>query len=288
MSSAIEAGLYHPRCKDSHTTYFPGISTADDTWTKEELEEIGLEYQEEQREQYTSRQAEKYGRMAEYSLDPDNKKKYGAMSRKWSAGAKSGNKFIYENTPVHFNDENDYTVHLSEFPDVVNRGLSEAILDVAQKGETDRCEHMHLVNLKTGKLEYYETNGQAGSVGVDFWKYVEEHSETDFAFVHNHNIISSLSEADLMTPIIYQNIPLMIAAQNNGVKYIARRTKDAVSNFYPDFYFENVLAELNRLSRSGTITLAERMKKREELIIVAMLEEFYGDGMVIIDGRKSR
>ena len=288
MSYAIECGLYHPRCKDSHTTYFPGISTADDTWTKEELEEIGIANKQETRQQYASRQAKKYERMAEYSLDPDNKKKYGAMSRKWSAGAKSDNKFIYENTPVHFNDENDYTVHLSEFSDVVNRGLSEAILNVAQKGEADRCEHMYLVNLKTGKLEYYETNGQAGSVGVDFWKYVEEHSDTDFAFVHNHNIISSLSEADLMTPIIYQNIPLMIAAQNNGVKYIARRTKDAVSNFYPDFYFENVLAELNRLSRSGTITLAERMKKREELIIVAMLEEFYGDGMVIIDGKKSR
>ena len=38
MSYAISKGLYHPRCKDSHTTYFPGISTADDTWTKEELE----------------------------------------------------------------------------------------------------------------------------------------------------------------------------------------------------------------------------------------------------------
>ena len=37
MSYAISCGLYHPRCKDSHTTYFPGISTADDTWTKEEL-----------------------------------------------------------------------------------------------------------------------------------------------------------------------------------------------------------------------------------------------------------
>ena len=33
MSKAIAAGLYHPRCKDSHTTYFPGISTADDSWT---------------------------------------------------------------------------------------------------------------------------------------------------------------------------------------------------------------------------------------------------------------
>lgn len=205
------------------------------------------------------------------------------MSRKWSAGAKSGSKFVYENTPVHFSDKNDYTVHLPEVFDAVNRGMSETILNVAQKGETDQCEHMYLVNLKTGKLEYYETNGQAGSVGVDFWKYVEEHSDTDFAFVHNHNIVSSLSEADLMTLIIYQNVSLMIAAQNNGIKYMVRRTKDAVS----DFYFENILAELKRLSRSGTITPAERMKKREELIISAMLEEFYEDGMVIIDGKKS-
>ena len=27
MSKAIAAGLYHPRCRDSHTTYFEGIST---------------------------------------------------------------------------------------------------------------------------------------------------------------------------------------------------------------------------------------------------------------------
>ncbi|MFR2692652.1 MAG: phage minor capsid protein [Enterocloster bolteae] len=34
MSKAVAAGLYHPRCKDSHTTCFPGISTADDIWVK--------------------------------------------------------------------------------------------------------------------------------------------------------------------------------------------------------------------------------------------------------------
>ena len=62
ISKAIEAGLYHPRCKDSHTTYFPGISTADDTWTKKELEAIGQNYAREQKEQYAKRQAEKYGR----------------------------------------------------------------------------------------------------------------------------------------------------------------------------------------------------------------------------------
>ena len=83
MSTAIDAGLYHPRCKDSHTTYFPGISTADDTWTKEELEQIGLEYQEEQREQYASRQADKYGRLAKYSLDEENQEKYKKKAEEW-------------------------------------------------------------------------------------------------------------------------------------------------------------------------------------------------------------
>ena len=69
MSYAISKGLYHPRCKDSHTTYFPGISTADDTWTKEELEAVGLQNQQEARQQYAQRQEEKYKRLAEYSLE---------------------------------------------------------------------------------------------------------------------------------------------------------------------------------------------------------------------------
>lgn len=83
MSYAISKGLYHPRCKDSHTTYFPGISTADDTWTKEDLEEIGLQNQQEARQQYAQRQEEKYGRLAEYSLDNDNKKMYGQKTDFW-------------------------------------------------------------------------------------------------------------------------------------------------------------------------------------------------------------
>lgn len=83
MSYAVSKGLYHPRCKDSHTTYFPGISTADDTWTKEELEAVGLQNQQEARQQYAQRQEEKYGRLAEYSLDDDNKKMYGQKTDFW-------------------------------------------------------------------------------------------------------------------------------------------------------------------------------------------------------------
>lgn len=83
MSKAIEAGLYHPRCKDSHTTYFPGISTADDGWTKEELEAIGQNYAREQKMQYAERQEKRYGRLAEYSLDEGNQRRYRIKAEKW-------------------------------------------------------------------------------------------------------------------------------------------------------------------------------------------------------------
>lgn len=83
MSYAISKGLYHPRCKDSHTTYFPGISTADDTWTKKELEEIGLQNKQEARQQYAKRQEEKYERLAEYSQDPENKEEYARKAEEW-------------------------------------------------------------------------------------------------------------------------------------------------------------------------------------------------------------
>lgn len=83
ISKAIEYGLYHPRCKDSHTTYFEGISTADDSWTQEELDKIGQNYQLDQKQQYAARQAEKFDRMAKYSLDEENQKKYGFMAKQW-------------------------------------------------------------------------------------------------------------------------------------------------------------------------------------------------------------
>ena len=85
MSTAIAAGLYHPRCKDSHTTYFPGISTADDTWTEEELEAIGQANKQEARQQYAARQVEKYGRLVKYSLDKENKGRYEKKVDEWNA-----------------------------------------------------------------------------------------------------------------------------------------------------------------------------------------------------------
>ena len=89
ISKAIEYGLYHPRCKDSHTTYFPGVSTADDSWTQEELEAVGQANSREARRQYVTRQAAKYERLTKYSLDPDNRKQYAGKAAEWEKELKS-------------------------------------------------------------------------------------------------------------------------------------------------------------------------------------------------------
>ena len=84
MSSAIAAGLYHPNCKDSHTTYFPGISTPpDDKFSREEIKQVEEDYKDDQKQQYAQRQEEKFGRLANYSLDSENKRKYAIKKAEW-------------------------------------------------------------------------------------------------------------------------------------------------------------------------------------------------------------
>lgn len=87
LSSAVEQGLYHPRCKDSHTTYFPELSEEPEEWSQTELK--GMEQREaaEQRQQYAGRQAEKYHRLEQYSLDGENRRKYGARAQEWEEQA---------------------------------------------------------------------------------------------------------------------------------------------------------------------------------------------------------
>ena len=107
MSDAIAKGLYHPRCKDGHTTYFEGVSSPpDNVYTKEEIQQIEDEYREEQKQQYAKRQAEKYERLEKHSLDEENKRIYGAKAREWNEIASDSTNTIEEIivTDKPFND----------------------------------------------------------------------------------------------------------------------------------------------------------------------------------------
>lgn len=89
ISQAMNAGLYHPNCRDSHTTYFPGISTyPDKKWKKSELAAIEKNVKQEARRQYAERQEEKFDRLERCAMDPENKRVYAARREEWRA--KSG------------------------------------------------------------------------------------------------------------------------------------------------------------------------------------------------------
>lgn len=84
LSEAMAAGFLHPRCKDGFTTYLPGISsTPDPDATKKELKEAAETEKEEAKENYVERQAERFERLAENSLDADNQRKYEARRKEW-------------------------------------------------------------------------------------------------------------------------------------------------------------------------------------------------------------
>lgn len=90
LSQAISLGLYHPNCRDTHSTYYEGISTPpeDSTYTVEELDEIAETYKAEQQQSYCENQADRYHRLSKYSLDSDNKRMYGARATAWDNKAK--------------------------------------------------------------------------------------------------------------------------------------------------------------------------------------------------------
>lgn len=82
LSTAIKNGLFHPRCKDSTSTYYEEITTLEPVSPEEEAEMDRRERLEE-KQQYAHRQAERFDRRAEYSLDEDNKRIAQTRADEW-------------------------------------------------------------------------------------------------------------------------------------------------------------------------------------------------------------
>lgn len=82
LSTAIKKGLFHPRCKDSTSTYYEEITTLEPVSPEEEAEMDRRERLEE-KQQYAQRQAERFDRRAEYSLDEDNKRIAQTRADEW-------------------------------------------------------------------------------------------------------------------------------------------------------------------------------------------------------------
>lgn len=108
LSEAIAGGLYHPNCKDIHTTYFEGISEPPEPMTEREKKEASRVYNLEQQQRYNERQIRKYKRLSAGSLDPENRGRYYKKLSEWQHTQR---KFVkangdvlrrrYENESIH-------------------------------------------------------------------------------------------------------------------------------------------------------------------------------------------
>lgn len=166
LSEAIAQGLYHPNCRDSHTTYFEGINTPPnekenssenienaegesseksekEPLTEEEKQQAQELYNAEQKQQYAERQAERMERMSKYSLDEDNKRVYGNRAEIWRDKAEQAHKEVVN---LEKNIPKDRTAQtLSQ-----KNGLAKAV------------ENLNNV-VKSTKPSIYHINGIAGS-----------------------------------------------------------------------------------------------------------------------------
>ena len=193
ISTAMSKGLYHPRCRDSHSTYFPGVSTAPDKgWTKEELE--ALEKDEKKREKliYAENQAEKYDRLAEHSLDSENRKKYESRAKGWQQiadGLNSGPVMTGLNAPAITNSDDivDAFMESIELPE--DADVIECVKNSVRHMPEEDLAMISNTGLMIKKTQGANSfNGSEKEVGADgLLKYVIEiNPYTDESFVFAH------------------------------------------------------------------------------------------------------
>ena len=218
MSQAVAAGLYHPNCKDSHTTYFEGISTPpDDTYTKEELNQIYENYQKGQRKQYAKRQEEKFGRLTEFSLDEENQKRYSARKEEWERIRKilshnklnreyedSKRKYQYPDTVIRSDivNSNEFRKKIDILQEhiKVRRSIWQNAKDMLNHRTGTKYEDLAFINSKTGKSIINksfdkERHASPNRKMIDMLRKTEPYT---IIAVHNHPGSSVPSLADLL------------------------------------------------------------------------------------------
>lgn len=80
LSAAMREGAFHPNCRHTLATFFPGISQLP---VKPDEENAKRNYEAEQRQRYMERRIRRYKRLAAGSVDDTNRERYTAKVKEW-------------------------------------------------------------------------------------------------------------------------------------------------------------------------------------------------------------
>lgn len=127
MSSAMAAGLYHPNCKDKHSTYFEGISSKPESRYYEEKPVIKERQLIENKLNHAKRQAKSYNRLAKNSLDAENQEVYRARATEWRGKVKGYREQLNSFEEAHGLELKDVEKYTKEEYNYLEEDYSEAL-----------------------------------------------------------------------------------------------------------------------------------------------------------------
>lgn len=87
LSTAMDAGLFHPNCRDSLSTWFEGVSEPPRKPSESQMERAERREQREQMENHAANAERQYERLARFSLDSGNRERYADKADEWAERA---------------------------------------------------------------------------------------------------------------------------------------------------------------------------------------------------------
>lgn len=244
LSSAIAVGLYHPNCKDSHTTYFPGTSTKPEHITRRDLVKMVSEAKRESKATYCERQAERCGRLARYSLDTDKQRIFKLREQQWIE-----KKFEYtERELAHIKDDgiidaghvnlklvNSYGFH-KKFEGIVDsKAVCESMytesIKILKSRNNTLYEEIVALDARTGEVLIKNTTAVGKKThACGFSALEQEYLEsrgTPYIVIHNHPNSSFPSRDDIKKLFDREGQSgSLIPCHNGDVYYISKRKKE--------------------------------------------------------------
>lgn len=252
ISSAMAAGLYHPRCKDTHTTYFEGITSEPTPPTKAEQQKAVETYNLQQKQRYNERQIKKYKNLEAGSLDKDNQDKYKARRMQWQQIQRelvdnnsdiisrnyerekierynfnideSQNKMIYKETNINvkYVNSSEYRRKFDNITDNadVNRMIYKKSKEMLQHRKGTKFEDMCLIDSDNGKVLAEQVNGtieDAVTYNKKMDAVVANANPNTIIGLHNHPSSVPPSESDINSALVRRYKTGVIACHDGRV-----------------------------------------------------------------------
>lgn len=257
LSSAIQMGLYHPRCKDAHSTFFPGLTEIDQPWTPAELAQLERSERRQQRQQYAQRQVERYDRLARYSLDEENQERYAALAAKWElTGQRQSGKI---------GDTDGYTIleDVTPFDLQDGKAVQKELSDFTERHKFSKIEHAVVLSPNGRK---YSLKGWEASVNTDL---AGEDALKGAIVIHNHpttpeeGFDDSFSKQDIVSAVKGKTAMEIVVSGNRRQAFFT--PKDISPEEAGKWYDEVEYTVLERAIQTGNAIEYRQLEIMREL-----------------------